>query len=385
MNTQINDDFPEVDMNQLSSVPPGGAKAEEDEVEEDSFYWKIRKQLTSVHDKIVESFRLIFPVQQRFKFTKISDVIIREAYANYDDTPETYPKEKESNFNLIEQILLHAQQAKPFVHKGKVIEEEDDAEVIQKRHKVFHDLKMLMYRFDKKHRKTNRGISISFLTPGTVIERLVSCVDREPKQYTIKHLNKAYVESPHVECEETQMWRRSGYNTYPFPYSEPVGFNSSHIVRIVKFNPVALKIKEWEPDQDFKDNIFNHRLVGNSFYKTPGSYFTMDIHQVIRLILNELYPNRTFDHDAMIDTDGVVRELLHKRSSLFKTVRHEEYDWMKFLKVNKKKLKKAVRQIVNRNLISKKRQIDLEEEMDRQMYEDMDYDFDGWGSESHCQ
>lgn len=221
-------------------------------------------------------------------------------------------------------------------------------------------------------RKHKRLFSPAFFTPGTVFEVTLSHRrNEEPKIYTVKELHKngprSYVAETTTEHESEHM---KGHN-----YS----FNLAHVTRIIKQVPGPMVIERHrarELADRKKDQIRDNKAGYQPEYaKHPSQYCSYSIHEMLRRIINDIARD-----DQMVDLQKMCNKL--RDMNIFHFTGREGYDDYGVYRVNKKKLRAAIKCVFNKCLVNhleeqiEQNKRDFEQdlrEMERDMKREMRY------------
>jgi hypothetical protein len=149
--------------------------------------------------------------------------------------------------------------------------------------------------------------------------------------------------------------RANGYNSFvittnvPHELTDTLFCNISHVTRIIKRGPGIAKLDR-SSEQDLRQH--NRETVESRFdifkcAKPKSHYLSFDVESLVYMVANDyLTDNMLLDGEKMV-------KLLEERG-MFKTVANDvqDYDSLTGVLASKKKLRKAVKQLINKCLRS---------------------------------
>lgn len=315
-----------------------------------------------LYSTIEARFNKIFAPERRSEMLRrLND--LRLASSVWDDAIHNHvATERVALFNQVDEL---SKLAVRFWYNDRMIFAYDPEEAAYYK-KTLHDLEMILYRHAKVYRKETRPVSLSLLTPGTVIQYFVNHVtSREsgPQTVTIKSLSRLSGDTCIITTEETSVWPGgSGYSIFEFPTSKNFQFNSSHVTRVLKHVPGPLKITQ----EAEKSGEVLHRDMGVSQVgKSRNTYVSAGGGYLARAEIERL--GVLTDSSQCLDTDLLWKIAVYKSPG----VRISPVSSNRMFRVltRKKKWKRWVRQNMNRFLLSRKLQKERERDYQRHMDE----------------
>lgn len=314
-----------------------------------------------LYNEIAERFNLIFkrpdvePMLNRLDCLRL-DATISDPNSAYGYAAVPYNEAK------LQRIGHLSKQVQQFMYKGRYMKDEDSA-LDQDNKRIHHEMMLILYRHAKLYRKKHRPLPLALLTPGSVVEYEVWLVTKNgPKQVTIGEVTQPSLGTAIITALEPEVLPpNSAFNSLPFPKSGEQAFNTTHVTKVIKHKPGRLKFRTHSLVHDFASGD-----------KPRSKYRSHNDHALVRTLVGQL--GGSPDPDQYLNTDLLVAAV-RQQCPGFKS--SEYTDWASYSTVSKRKLKRFIRQNMNRFLVSRSHQEQEDREHQRQLekeYENV-YDF----------
>ena len=225
----------------------------------------------------------------------------------------------------------------------------------------------ILFSYAKRKNKSKKEFPIRLFTPGTTFINNVDNImgsNRDnpiPKTLTVKSIHCNGPDNYVVISQE--IGKQRCFEDGLHPYS----FHTSYVTNIINHVPGDLTFDRYEGGYDYRTNKLNDAVAQYmheaGVKKKSNEYLFDEYAMVIYRVLLDL--GLINDIDMRVDCER-LSAYLHDIGVIL-ALRHPEYGY--FHVANKKRLKKAVRQNYNRFLVSKKKQLQEEEKLNREMYD----------------
>jgi hypothetical protein len=208
---------------------------------------------------------------------------------------------------------------------------------------------------EKSMTRHRNGFNYAHFPVGTICEVHVNTYKSEPKVVEVTSLFKNGADSYVIET------------TTPGTVTEFFGCNIDHVTKIIKRGDGPVRFAPSPFKRTFHKDIAQELEYSYSKYgKHPSQYMTGDIRGLLLYVTDGLL---TVDH--MLDFEKFTNAVFD--TGVFQKV-SDDTTWMDFYKADKKRLKKVVRQLINKCLTSKKEALAFERDLDNKMMEqELDY------------
>lgn len=243
----------------------------------------------------------------------------------------------------LKEIVELAKKCSMFVYRDHVAHGDNEVEQLYY-DTAWRELQLSLYEAERAARKAKRPVPLSLLTPGTVVEIKVSSDD--PMILTVDALywpemGKAIA----TFVEKTQVERGNKYNGF-FPKSVSCRINTHWFTKVIKHTP---GVPRWASAYvENNESVYAHTQAGSKVGKRKASYAVgFNLAMLIKLHVDRLGVER--DYHQYVDIDALVGSYLHAHP----VRRTFGEDWSEVMIVDKKRLKRWIRQNVNRHLVSR--------------------------------
>jgi hypothetical protein len=249
----------------------------------------------------------------------------------------------------LQRLFDLANEVQRFVFKGRVVC--GDRFIHDFYAKKFHDMKMILFRNEKRRRKVERPIPVSLFTPGSVVEFVVGAhLNPVPRVYTVAHVSDIALGRAIVTSQETHM--ETPTCIWPFPTSDVSRISTVWATRVIKHVPGDLKVKHY---YDWSWESFPRAGKSKNSYCVDYGVRELFMAEISRLGLEHLH----------IEVSEMVAAYLAYAPGCRRVYEADAYP-QNVLLIRKQKFRRWFRQNINRFLVSRSKQEQANRDYERQ-------------------